>query len=65
MNPARAPVLVAFLCPACAARQAADLVAISRAGAVACTACQRRLTNSQVSRGIERARAAVRAGVMN
>lgn len=60
----RAPVMVPFLCPVCAARQSADLVALSRSGQQGCVGCLRKLTRGQVSRGIERARAAVAAGVM-
>lgn len=56
--------MVPFLCPVCAARQTADLVALSRSGRQGCVGCLRKLSRGQVSRGIERARAAIAAGVM-
>lgn len=55
-SPARAPVLVPFRCPRCAAEQRADLIALSRSGTATCTACGRRLSRQQVSEAIEDAR---------
>jgi hypothetical protein len=47
-----APVLVSFACPYCAAAQQVALVAVSRAGFHACTACNRKLKAALVSQAI-------------
>lgn len=51
MSPApKVPPLLAFVCPACAAPNEVDLLALSRERATACTACKRRLRDVDVIR---------------
>ncbi|HEV8360491.1 MAG TPA: hypothetical protein VGR28_08570 [Candidatus Thermoplasmatota archaeon] len=45
-------VLVNFACPMCTAPQQVGLIALSRAGFHACSACGRRLKPAQVSQAL-------------
>jgi hypothetical protein len=46
------PVQVTFACPICAAPQQVGLIALSRAGFMNCSMCNRKLKAAQVSQAI-------------
>lgn len=48
----RPPVLVSFVCPACTAPNAVNLIELSRAGGMNCANCNRRLRSGDVSRAM-------------
>lgn len=52
------PVLVPFICPICAAKNAVQLVALSRAGAMDCVGCSKRLRVQDVMRAMHSPRKA-------
>ena len=54
----KAPVLVPFVCPACAAPNATALVALSRAGGLHCARCNRWLRVQDVMRAMHAPRKA-------
>ena len=47
-----------FVCPVCAAANAVELVALSRAGGMACVQCKRHLRSADVMRAMHAPRAA-------
>ena len=49
-------IRVPFRCQFCITEQTVDLVALARAGRVACVSCKRGLSRAQVSEAIGRAR---------
>lgn len=53
---AKVPVLVPFVCPVCRGANAVGLLAVSRAGGVRCSACERWLKSADVARAIHSAR---------
>lgn len=55
--PSRRPVLVPFVCPACAADNAVELIALSRAGGMPCVQCERYLKSADVMRAMHAPRA--------
>lgn len=57
-EPAKAPVLISFVCPICAGANAVGLLALSRAGGVDCVACKKWLRAADVMRAIHSPRAA-------
>lgn len=56
--PAKAPVLIPFVCPICAGANAVELLILSRAGAVDCAECGKRLRSADVMRAIHSPREA-------
>lgn len=48
----KAPVLVPFVCPICAAPNAVNLLVLSRAGAINCEACKKKLRSQDVMRAM-------------
>ncbi|HVL48453.1 MAG TPA: hypothetical protein VM889_07845 [Candidatus Thermoplasmatota archaeon] len=54
----RPAVQVPFICPACAGENAANLIALSRAGGIRCVACQRWLRSVDVAKAIHAPRRA-------
>ena len=48
----KAPVLVPFVCPICAAPNAVNLIALSRAGCTSCAACKKNLRSADVMRAM-------------
>lgn len=49
---AKPPVLVPFVCPVCAAPNAVNLIALSRAGSTECASCKKRLRSADVMRAM-------------
>ena len=49
---AKAPVLVPFVCPVCTAPNGVGLIALSRAGGVACSGCKKWLRSADVMRAM-------------
>lgn len=47
---AKAPVLVPFVCPICAAPNDVSLIALSRAGFTSCASCKKKLRAQDVMR---------------
>lgn len=45
-------VLVPFVCPICAAPNAVNLIALSRAGSTDCASCKKRLRSADVMRAM-------------
>lgn len=56
---AKAPVLVPFVCPVCAAANAVHLLTLSRAGFHVCVGCSRKLRSQDVMRAMHAPRKAV------
>ncbi|MFA5860845.1 MAG: hypothetical protein WDA16_04035 [Candidatus Thermoplasmatota archaeon] len=54
----KAPVLVPFLCPICAAPNAVHLVTLSRQGIMPCVACHKKLRAADVMRALHTPRKA-------
>ncbi|HVL47093.1 MAG TPA: hypothetical protein VM889_00880 [Candidatus Thermoplasmatota archaeon] len=54
----RIPVTVSFVCPACAGANATNLIALSRAGGIACAVCRKWLRAMDVARAMHAPRAA-------
>lgn len=48
----RAPVLIPFVCPICAGKNAVELLILSRAGGMDCADCGKRLRSADVMRAI-------------
>jgi len=57
-EPAKAPVLISFVCPICAGPNAVALLVLSRAGGIDCAACGKWLRAADVMRAIHSPRAA-------
>jgi hypothetical protein len=55
---AKPVVLVPFVCPICAAPNAVQLIALSRAGGMNCAGCQKRLRATDVMRAMHAPRVA-------
>jgi hypothetical protein len=49
---AKPPVLVPFVCPICTGANAVQLIAVSRAGGVKCSACSKWLKAADVMRAM-------------
>ena len=50
--PAKAPVLIPFVCPICAGANAIELLVLSRAGGMACQECGKHLRSTDVMRAM-------------
>lgn len=48
----KAPVLVPFVCPVCAAPNGVNLIALSRAGHTTCVKCEKKLRAADVMRAM-------------
>lgn len=63
----KAPILMPFTCPVCTQPNAVELIALSRAGGMACVSCRKHLSSTDVMRAMhsprERSQVANRVAV--